>query len=261
MFSRGLDLAGIEVSGTLASCETHGGGSLALWRHRGDDHWSPSARTSSTPVRRAPPGGKARPLVTHPAVRNSLARRGQGKRRHGGDTPRPEPSNTAYLPRGRGSVRSVTLLGRAKECAQLSRIRTDVIDSRSRVLVLRGEPGAGKSALLRYLQGELSDWLALVASGVESETELAYSGLHQLCGPLLDGHLDRLPVPQREALGTAFGMTSAGAPPDRFLVGLATLSLVADAAEQQPVACFIDDGQWLDRASGQVLSFVARRLL
>ena len=96
---------------------------------------------------------------------------------------------------------------------------------------------------------------------MESETELAYSGLHQLCAPLLDGHLDRLPVPQRDALATALGMTSAGAPPDRFLVGLATLSLVADAAEQQPVACFIDDGQWLDRASGQVLSFVARRLL
>ena len=96
---------------------------------------------------------------------------------------------------------------------------------------------------------------------MESETELAYSGLHQLCAPLLDGHLDRLPVPQRDALATALGMASAGAPPDRFLVGLATLSLVADAAEQQPLACFVDDGQWLDRASGQVLSFVARRLL
>ena len=153
------------------------------------------------------------------------------------------------------------LLGRARECAALGRIKTDVTDSGSRVLVLRGEPGAGKTTLLRYLQGELKDWRSLVASGVESETELAYSGLHQLCAPLLDAHLDRLPVPQRDALAIALGMTSAGAPPDRFLVGLATLSLVADAAEQQPVACFIDDGQWLDRASGQVLSFVARRLL
>ena len=130
----------------------------------------------------------------------------------------------------------------------------------SRVLVLRGDPGAGKSALLRYMQNQLTDWRALVASGVESETELAYSGLHQLCAPLLDRHLDRLPTPQRRALATALGLASTGASPDRFLVGLATLSLVADAAEEQPVACFIDDGQWLDRASGQVFSFVARRL-
>ena len=105
-----------------------------------------------------------------------------------------------------------------------------------------------------------ADWRVLSASGVESETDLAYSGLHQLLTPLIDQHLDRLPVPQRDALATALGVAS-GSPPDPFLVGLATLSLLADAAEQQPLVCLIDDGQWLDQASIQVLSFVARRLL
>ena len=95
---------------------------------------------------------------------------------------------------------------------------------------------------------------------MESETDLAYSGLHQLLTPLIDKHLDRLPVPQRDALATALGV-APGSPPDPFLVGLATLSLLADAADQQPLVCLIDDGQWLDQASIQVLSFVARRLL
>ena len=135
----------------------------------------------------------------------------------------------------------------------------DALAGRSRVVVLRGEAGVGKSALLGYLSGRLAGWHVARAAGVESEMELAYAGLHQLCAPMLD-HLGRLPAPQRDALSTVFGR-SAGAAPDRFLVGLATLTLFAEAAEQQPLACIVDDAQWLDHASAQILGFVARRLL
>jgi DNA-binding CsgD family transcriptional regulator len=151
------------------------------------------------------------------------------------------------------------LLGRHDECAALDRLVTDVLASSSRVLVLRGEAGVGKSALLGYLSDQIGGWYVARAAGVESEMELPYSGLHQLCAPMLD-HLDELPVPQRDALATVFGL-SAGPAPDRFLVGLAALTLVALAAEQHPLACIIDDAQWLDGASAQMLAFVARRLL
>src|SRR6516164_1258519 len=158
------------------------------------------------------------------------------------------------------------LLGRRDECAALDRLVADVLAGASRVLVLRGEAGMGKSALLGYLSEQVAaeagrggGWRVASAVGVESEMELAYSGLHQLCAPLLD-HLDDLPSPQRVALATVFGL-SAGPAPDRFLVGLAALTLVAQAAEQQPLACIIDDAQWLDGASAQLLGFVARRLL
>src|SRR5262252_7214145 len=151
------------------------------------------------------------------------------------------------------------LLGRRSECEALDRLVVDAFAGRSRVTVLRGEAGVGKSALLGYLSGRVVGWHVARAAGVESEMELAYAGLHQLCAPLLD-HLDRLPAPQRDALATVFGR-SAGAAPDRFLVGLATLTLVAEAAEQRPLACVVDDAQWLDRASAQILGFVARRLL
>jgi DNA-binding CsgD family transcriptional regulator len=117
----------------------------------------------------------------------------------------------------------------------------------------------GKSALLGYLSGRVAGWHVARAAGVESEMELAYAGLHQLCAPMLD-HLDRLPAPQRDALATVFGRSAAPAP-DRFLVGLATLTLFAEVAEQQPLACIVDDAQWLDHASAQILGFVARRLL
>jgi DNA-binding CsgD family transcriptional regulator len=126
-------------------------------------------------------------------------------------------------------------------------------------MVLRGEAGVGKSALLGYLSDRVAGWQLVTAVGVESEMELAYAGLHQLCGPLL-GHLDRLPDPQRDALATVFGR-SAGPAPDRFLVGLATLTLFAEVAEAQPLVCIVDDAQWLDQASAQILGFVARRLL
>jgi DNA-binding NarL/FixJ family response regulator len=134
-----------------------------------------------------------------------------------------------------------------------------VLAGGSRVIVLRGEPGAGKSALLDYLSDRAAGWRFARAAGSESEIELAYSGLHQLCGPMLD-HLGRLPAPQRHALETVFGR-STGSAPDRFLVGLATLTLFAEVAEQQPLVCVVDDAHWLDQASAQILGFVARRLL
>jgi DNA-binding CsgD family transcriptional regulator len=151
------------------------------------------------------------------------------------------------------------LLGRRGECDALDELIADVLGGRSRVIVLRGEAGVGKSALLDYLFDRVSGWRVARAVGVESEMELAYSGLHQLCGPMLD-RLDRLPTPQREALATVFGL-SAGPAPDRFFVGLASLTLLAEVAEQQPLLCVIDDAQWLDHASAQTLGFVARRLL
>jgi ATP/maltotriose-dependent transcriptional regulator MalT len=135
----------------------------------------------------------------------------------------------------------------------------DALAGRSRVTVLRGEAGVGKTALLDYLSGRVAGWHVARAIGVEPEMELAYAGLHQLCAPMLD-HLGRLPVPQRGALATVFGR-SADAAPDRFLVGLATLTLFAEVAGQQPLACIVDDAQWLDHASAQILGFVARRLL
>jgi DNA-binding NarL/FixJ family response regulator len=125
--------------------------------------------------------------------------------------------------------------------------------------VVRGDPGVGKTALLDYLVEQASGCRVARAVGVESEMELAYAGVHQLVTPMLD-RLGRLPGPQGEALRTAFGLRS-GSAPDRFLVGLATLSLLADVAEEHPLVCLVDDAQWLDRASAQVLGFVARRLM
>ena len=158
-----------------------------------------------------------------------------------------------------GRVQPSRLLGRRSDRETLDRLVTDALAGQSRVIVLRGEAGIGKSALLDHLVEKVVGWHVATAVGVESEMELAYSGLHQLCGPMLN-HLDRLPIPQREALATVFGLR-AGPPPDRFLVGLATLTLFAEVAEQQPLVCIVDDAQWLDRASAQILGFVARRLL
>jgi DNA-binding CsgD family transcriptional regulator len=155
-----------------------------------------------------------------------------------------------------GSARR--LLGRRRECAALEQLVASVRAGPSRALVLRGEAGAGKSALLEYLVQHASGCGIARAAGVESEMELAYAGLQQLCAPFVD-HLERLPGPQRDALGTAFGLRNGHAP-DRFLVGLAVLSLLSDIAEQRPLVCVIDDAQWLDAASAQTLAFVARRL-
>jgi DNA-binding CsgD family transcriptional regulator len=151
------------------------------------------------------------------------------------------------------------LLGRRSACEVLDRLVAGVAAGQSRVLVLRGEAGVGKTALLEHLAASAPGCRIARASGVESEMELAFAGLHALCAPML-GHLERLPDPQRDALGTAFGLT-AGEPPDRFLVGLAILSLLAEVAEERPLICIVDDAQWLDRISAQTLTFVARRLL
>ena len=154
---------------------------------------------------------------------------------------------------------SLLLRGRRNECKLLDELVAAVGAGQSRVLVLRGEPGVGKTALLDYAVEQASELRVLRAAGVESEMELPFAGLHQLCAPMID-RLERLPDPQREALSTAFGL-SAGEAPDRFFVALAMLGVLAEAAEERPVVCVVDDAQWLDRASAQALSFVARRLL
>src|SRR5919202_2919516 len=157
------------------------------------------------------------------------------------------------------TAQPLVLLGRRSECETLDRLVATVRAGQSAVLVVRGEAGVGKSALLTYLVEHASGCRISRAAGVESEMELPFAGLHQLCGPMLD-RLDRLPAPQRDALATAFGL-SAGEPPDRFLVGLAVLSLLSEVAEDGPLICALDDAQWQDRASAQTLAFVARRLL
>jgi hypothetical protein len=129
----------------------------------------------------------------------------------------------------------------------------------SGILVLRGEPGVGKTALLEYAVRAASSFHVARVVGVESEMEFPFAILQQLCAPLLD-RLGRLPEPQSDALRVAFGL-SAGPTPDRFLVGLAVLSLLCEVGEHAPLPCVIDDAQWLDRTSAQVLAFVARRLL
>jgi DNA-binding CsgD family transcriptional regulator len=151
-----------------------------------------------------------------------------------------------------------SLRGRRSECDALDRLIDAVSAGESRVLVVRGDAGMGKTVLLDYVAGRAPGFLMVRAAGVQSEMELAFAGLHQLCAPMLE-HLDRLPVPQRDALRTAFGI-STGAPPDRFLVAMAVLSLLSETAEEQPLICLIDDQHWLDQASAQALGFVARRL-
>jgi DNA-binding CsgD family transcriptional regulator len=156
------------------------------------------------------------------------------------------------------TVSARRLLGRRSECAALDHLVASVRAGESRALMLRGEPGIGKSALLEYLAQQASGCGIAQAAGVESEMELAYAGLQHLCAPFLD-RVERLPSPQRDALSTAFGLRD-GDPPDRFLVGLAVLSLLSEVAGDRPVVCVVDDAQWLDAASAQALGFVARRL-
>ncbi|WP_447041811.1 AAA family ATPase [Streptomyces sp. DSM 118878] len=150
------------------------------------------------------------------------------------------------------------LRGRQAECAMLDELLATVRAGRSSVLVLRGGAGVGKTALLNHGRSGADGCRTVTATGVEPERELAFGGLHQLCLPFL-GRIGLLPAPQRDALGTAFGL-SAGAPPDHFLVGLAVLGLLADAAAKEPLLCFVDDAQWLDEVSSRTLAFVARRL-
>src|SRR4051794_25388134 len=151
------------------------------------------------------------------------------------------------------------LVGRRSECETLDRLLRSLRSGDSQVLVVRGDAGIGKTALLEYVAERASGCRVARAGGVESEMELPFAGLHQLCAPMLDG-LDGLPGPQQDALRVAFGLKD-GPAPDHFLVALAVLSLLGEAAEPRPLVCLVDDAQWLDRGSAQALAFVARRLL
>jgi len=155
-------------------------------------------------------------------------------------------------------TRATQLRGRRAELRVLDDLVAAVRAGESRVLVVRGEPGMGKTALLDHLAEQASGCRVVRAAGVQSEMELAFAGLHQLCAPMLD-HLEAIPVPQRDAVRIAFGI-GAGPAPDRFLIGLAVLSLLSEVAAEQPLLCVVDDEQWLDRASALTLGFVARRL-
>ena len=151
------------------------------------------------------------------------------------------------------------LLGRRHECDALDRLLATAASGQSGVLVVVGEPGIGKTALLEYAIESASAFRVARAVGVEWEMELPYATAQQLCAPMLD-RLDRLPAPQRDALRAAFGVCP-GRPPDPFLVGMAVLSLLSEVAQERALLCVVDDAPWLDRASAQPLAFVARRLL
>jgi hypothetical protein len=157
------------------------------------------------------------------------------------------------------SAQARRLLGREHERAVLERLLGAARDGHGAVLLVQGDPGVGKTALLEYAVEAGEDFRVVQAAGVEGEMKLDYAALQQLCSPILE-FIERLPDPQREALGVAFGL-SAGQAPSPFLVGLAVLGLLSEAAEQQPLLCVVDDAQWLDDASAQALAFVARRLL
>src|SRR5581483_2382979 len=150
-------------------------------------------------------------------------------------------------------------LDRVDECRTVDRLLAAVRDGQSGVVVIRGEPGIGKTALLRYVADHASGFLPVQVTGAEAEMELPFAGIHQLCAPGVLDHLVTLPPPQRGALTVALGL-AAGDVPERFLVGLAVLGLLSAAAEKRPLLCLVEDAQWLDAASGMVLGFVARRL-
>ncbi len=183
----------------------------------------------------------------------------------GSGPPLPRPRNDIHLnplrampPPALADAPGRRLRGRRRECEALDRLLDSVRAGQSQVLVLRGEAGAGKTALLAYMLERASGFRIAQAAGVESEMELAFAGLHQLCAPFLD-RLERLPGPQRDALSIAFSLRD-GATPDRFAVGLAVLSLLSEVAGERPLVCVVDDAHWLDRPSAQALAFVARHL-
>jgi DNA-binding CsgD family transcriptional regulator len=155
-------------------------------------------------------------------------------------------------------TRGPPFVGRTSERDVLDGLLTRVRGAESEAVVIRGEAGIGKTALLRYAARQASGFRLAELTGVEAEMELPYAGIHQLCATMLD-RLDTLPPPQRDALSVALGL-AAGEVPDRFLVGLAVLSLLAGVAEERPLLCLVEDAQWLDAASSQVLGLVARRI-
>src|SRR6516165_801278 len=151
------------------------------------------------------------------------------------------------------------LLDRTNERETLDELLARVREGQSSALVIRGEAGIGKTALLRYAARHATGFRVAQVTGMEAEMELPFAGIHQLCAPLLD-QLGALPQPQKDALNVALGLAS-GDVPDRFLVGLAVLGLLSAAAEERPLLCLVEDAQWLDEASGLILGFIARRLL
>src|SRR3954471_4752238 len=153
-------------------------------------------------------------------------------------------------------IRGLGFLGRTSECRRLDGMLDEARDGHSAVLVIRGEPGIGKTALLRYAARQASGLRIAEVGGVEAEMELPFAAIHQLCAPMLGG-LEGLAKPQQDALRVALGIAS-GDPPDRFLVAVGVLSLLAATAEARPVLCLVDDAQWLDAASVQALGCVAR---
>jgi AAA ATPase domain len=171
----------------------------------------------------------------------------------------PVDDHDLQVPNPAKSETVLHLQGRQRECKELDRLLSRARGGHSGVLAVSGEPGMGKSALLAYAVACSSGFHIARAAGVESEMELPFAALQQLCAPMLD-RLERLPSPQSAALQVAFGL-SQGVAPNRFLVGLAVLSLVSEVAKSEPVLCVVDDAHWLDRASTEVLAFVARRVL
>src|SRR5258705_1467575 len=163
------------------------------------------------------------------------------------------------MPDVRGHGRRKSLVGRHREQQVLADLLDGARRGRSGVLVVRGEAGIGKTALITDAIAGASDFRALHISGAETEMELPYAGVQQVCAPLL-GFVDRLPGPQATALRVALGLAEGDAP-DRLLVGLAVLTLVGEASGERPIACIVDDAQWVDAASLQALTFVARRIL
>ena len=153
---------------------------------------------------------------------------------------------------------TTALRGRAAEREILDQALRSARGGESAVLTLRGEAGIGKTALLDYLAGSASGCRLIRIAGMESELELPLAAVHQLCAPMLD-LVGALPEPQQQALRVAFG-DAIGSPPDRFALGLAVLGLLAEATAERPLVCLVDDAQWLDQASAQVIGFVARRL-
>jgi predicted ATPase len=150
------------------------------------------------------------------------------------------------------------LLGRQRECGVVDRLLVGARDGHGGAIVVLGEPGIGKTALIEQAVTSVQDFRVLRTAGQEGETELAYAALLQLCAPGLD-RLARLPAPQRDAMRVAYGLCT-GDPPDRLLVALALLTLLSEMAAERPLLCVVDDAQWLDRASAQAVAFVARRV-
>src|SRR3954447_18402706 len=207
---------------------------------------------------------RSRPSSRRPAPRaGETPREVTGLQGHGAREcrpPRPCPAGAGPARLGGMAITGsgAPLLGRAEECALLDRLLADVRAGSSAVLVLRGEAGIGKTALLNHLAERGAGCQVVRVSGVESEMEIPFAGLHQLCAPLLR-EVERMPASQRDALRVAFGLRESTVP-DRFQIGLAVLTLLTEASTQRPLVCLVDDAQWLDRASVEAMTFAARRL-